>query len=164
MFAIVRVVCLIAAATLLPACSPPQASLDLITVARKGLAMARQAELDQHQQTAQHWQAQMATLDAAFDADVKLAASGQLKDAQGQSVTLSANWVIAARKGFTAARDAMAAQVTQDQANHAGRMDNLQASDEALDLAGQLILEQMALGTRTRQALVAAQNKIISGK
>ena len=148
-------------AVVLCGCSAPPASLDLIAVARKGVVSARQAQVAQHDRQVKQLQAQAAAMDAAFDADVKLAESGALKDEQGKPLTLTAQWVISARKGYAAARDMVSESVRQEEGNHATCLDNLDATDEALDMAAQLIVQQMAVGEKLRQELLAAQKKLI---
>ena len=141
-------------------CQSQSASLELVTVARRGLAMAKDAEAAQHAAQVQQWQAQAGALDAAFDADVKLVAAGQVRDAQGQPLPLSPEWVISARKGYSAARSLVEQQVRQGESAHTTRADNLQASDEALEMASQLILQEMAVGNAVRQQLLDAQRKL----
>ena len=148
----------------LSGCSAPTATLDLITVARKGLGMAGQAELEHQAQLTDQLNAQIASLDAAFDADVRLVAAGQIKDAQGGILTLTPEWVISARKGYAAARDLLAGQMRSAEAVHVTRLDNLQAADEALDMASQLIVQQWAVTERIRQELINMQRRLIHGK
>jgi len=135
------------------------ATLDLIAVARAGLADARQAQQQSHEALLRQFVQQQAALDAAFDADVRLAEAGAIRDAQGQPVALDARWVIAARKGYVAARDATARQASDAQAVHATRQDNLAAADEALQMAWTLIVEQQGLNLRMRQYLMEQQRK-----
>lgn len=159
----------VAAAVLLLAgvaggCSPPSASLELIAVARQGMAAAKQAQQQYHQREADLLASQAAALDAAFDADVRLAAAGQITDAAGRPVPLTADWVISARKGYSAARDAVAGQIRSREASHAVEMDNLSAADEAMEMAARLILEQMSLSARFRQELMQAQERLAAGR
>ena len=160
---------LLAALAIIPAifamgCSPPAASLDLITVARQGIAMARQSQQEQNEIIIKQLAAQQAALDAAFDADVRLAASGQIKDAAGKEIGLSSDWVISARKGYIAARDVLSNQIQQSQAATAVRIDNLHASDEALDMASQLIIQQQGLAIKLEQQLINMQRKLANAK
>ncbi len=143
-------------------CAPPSASLELISVARKGLASAKEAQEAAHAQQARQWQLQAAALDAAFDADVKLAAGGQIVDAQGRPLAMTPAWVISARKGYAAARDLVAQQREAAAADHLVRMDNLAAADEALEMATQLVLQQLNVDTRVRQQLLDAQKRLVS--
>jgi hypothetical protein len=126
--------------------------------------MARQAELDHHTDLQKRLNAQQASLDAAFDADVKLVAAGQVKDAEGEALALTPEWVISARRGYIAARDLVADQMRSAEATHATRLDNLEAADQALDMASQLILEQWAVGMRIKQELIKVQRSFIHGK
>lgn len=141
-------------------CATQSASLELITVARRGLSMAQDAQVQQHAQQVGQLSAQSAALDAAFDADVKLVAAGQLKTAQGQAISLSPEWIISARKGYAASRDQVAEQLRQADSANATRLDNLRAADEALDMATQLILQQTNLGSSVIGQLMGAQQKL----
>ncbi len=145
------------------AAQPRRQRWDLIAVARRGLDDARTAQQAQNQTIMKQYASQQSSLDAAFDADVRLAAGGQIKDAAGSAVTLTPEWVISARKGYVAARDAIAAQAQATQTANATRLDNLKAADEALDMATQLILQQQALGLRASQLLLSFQRKVAHG-
>lgn len=138
-------------------CTAAPATLELITVARRALSEAKDTQAAQHAQLIQQMEAQQAALDAAFDADVTLAAAGGITDAQGQPVTFSPQWVISARRGYIAARDALAEQVRATEAAHAVRQDNLTAADEALDMAAHLIVTQWNIAERLKTVLLAAQ-------
>jgi hypothetical protein len=153
-----------ASAALLAGCGAPTATLDLITVARGALASAKEAEEEHHAELARRLEAQAASLDAAFDADVRLAAAGKITDAEGKAVAFTPEWVIAARKGYAAARDLLAEQGRSAEAAHATRLDNLAAADEALDMASQLILQQWALSEKVRQELINVQRRLSHGK
>ncbi len=161
-----RFVVLAASALLamLTGCSAPTATLDLITVARKGLTLAKQAQIDQHTELANRLESQTASLDTAFDADVRLVAAGQIKNSDGKPVALTPEWVISARKGYAAARDLLAKQARSAEAAHATRLDNLNAADEALDMATQLIVQQWAITNRIRQELINVQRRLINAK
>ena len=148
---------------MLAGCAPP-ATMDLITVARKGLTMAQEAQAARHGDLLGQLNAQAAALDQAFDADVKLAAAGQIKDAEGKTVALTPDWVISARKGYAAARDAVSKQVRAEDALHAAQTDNLKTTDEALDMAGRLIVQQWAIGERIQQEFLNLQRRLISGR
>ena len=151
---VLRISCLLC---LLAGCTPPAATLELIAVARAGLADAKAAGRESHEALMRQFVQQQAALDAAFDADVHLAEAGTLRDAQGNPVAMDGRWVIAARKGYVAARDAVARQAVAAQAVHATRQDNLAAADEALQMARDLIVEQQGLNLRTRQYLMSLQ-------
>jgi len=154
----------IVSAALLAGCSPPAASLDLITVARQGIASAKQSQQEQNQIIIRQFAAQQAALDAAFDADVRMVQSGGLKNASDKPLTLTGDWVISARKGYTAARDIISNQMQETQSVAATRMDNLQASDEALDMASQLIIQQQGFAIKLQQQLINVQRKLSNGK
>ncbi len=153
-----------AAAAVLGGCGAPTATLELITVARKGIADARVGQEGLHAELVRRLGAQSAALDSAFDADARLAEAGQIKDAQGRPVALSAEWVISARRGYAAARDLLAGQIRSAEKTHATRMDNLSAADEALELASQLILSQWAVREQIRRRLLAVRRSLIHDK
>ena len=153
-----------AAAVVLGGCSAPSATLELITVARKALAEAKQTQAVQHDDLVKQLEANKAALDAAFDADVALAAAGGLKDANGQPVPFTPQWVISARRGYAAARDVLAQQVQQADAVHAVNQDNLTAADESLDMAAQLIVATWNVAERLRMQLLAAQRSLTHGQ
>lgn len=154
----------LSAATLVSGCSAPPATLDLITFARKALASAQQTQAEQHAEILGHLVSQTAALDAGFDADVKLAAAGQIKNASGEPLKLTAEWVISARKGYVAARDMLAQQVRSLESTDTVAADNLRAADEALEMAAELILRQYALSERIRQELLQAQRSLVHGR
>jgi uncharacterized protein YciI len=141
-------------------CQAPTATLDLLTVAQQGLADARAAQQTLHDQQLQQFQAQQQTLDAAFDADVRLVAAGQLTDADGRPVELDPEWIISARKGYSAARDILAQQARQADAAHTIHMDNLDAAAEAIHLAEQLITLQWSLAEPLRQQFVNLRRRL----
>ena len=157
-----------ALAAVLPAviagCGEPTATLDLLGVARMGIADAERAETAHHAEAMENIRRRVAELDEAFDADVRLVAAGHIRDADGGPIALTPEWVIAARKGYVAARDALGDQSAVRQADHAVRMDNLKAADEALDMAAQLVLQRQALADHVRDALLAAQRRLTDGK
>ncbi|MCJ7544568.1 MAG: hypothetical protein MUP47_08425 [Phycisphaerae bacterium] len=138
-------------------CTAAPATLELIAVGRRALVEAKDTQTAQHAQLVEHIEAQQAALDAAFDVDVTLAAAGGITDAQGQPVQFTPQWVISARRGYIAARDALAEQVRTAEAAHAIRQDNLTAADEALDMASQLIVAQWNITERLKTFLLSAQ-------
>lgn len=147
-------------ALVLPACQAPTATLDLLSVARQGLADARDAQTALHEQHLQQLAARQKALDAAFDADVRLVAAGQLQTPDGQPVDLTAAWVIDARKGYAAARDILASQARQAASVHATHLDNLNASAEAIDLAEQLITLQWSVAEPLRQQFMNLRRRL----
>ncbi len=148
------------AALLLVGCQAPTATLDLLTVARHGLADARTAQQTLRNQQLQHLQAQQQALDAAFDADVQRVAAGRLENTDGEPLTLTPEWVISARRGYSAARDLLAQQARQADAVHHIHMDNLNAATEAIDLAEQLITLQWSLAEPLRQQFVNLRRRL----
>lgn len=153
--------CLSLAAAAAGGCSSSAATLELITAARKGINMTRSDDAARHDEDIQRLAAQAASLDAAFDADVKLAAAGQIRDAEGKPLELSADWVISARKGYAAARDMLAEQSRMAEASHRQQQDNLAAADEALEMASQLTVWQSDLSERLKQHLLSVQRSLI---
>jgi len=145
----------------LAGCAAPSATLDLITVARKGIASARESQAAQHAEIIERLKAQTAALDSAFDADVRLAAAGQITKPDGRPVELSVDWIISARKGYVAARDLLAEQIRSAEVAHVARQDNLKAADEALEMASQLTVQQWNIAERIKQHLMAVQRRLV---
>lgn len=148
----------------LAGCGGSTACLELITSARSGLTQAKQAEQTSSEQQLAALAAQQAALDAAFDSDVKLAEAGGLTDEQGKPVALTGEWVISARQGYSAAVRALQANQADAQQAHAARLDNLNAADEALQMASELIVGQITLNQDMRQQLLALQRSWINGR
>ena len=141
-------------------CSSSPACLELIAVARSGLDQAEVARQQHQQDLADTLSTQVQRLDAAFDADIRLAEAGAIKDARGQPISLTAAWVTSARKGYAAARDELARQQAQVIQAGAVEQDNLQASQEALDMAAMLITQQSGLTSEIKTALMAAYGRL----
>lgn len=148
-------------ALLLSSCSAPPATMELVTVAQKALRDAQSLEQDRHQESLARLGELESAMDAAFDADARLVEAGRIPGSDGQPLPLSAEWVISARKGYAAGRWALALQRSRNEQQHATHLDNLVAADEALGLAGQLILQQYALSESARQVILAAQRRFI---
>lgn len=140
------------------------AAVDLIAVAREGLADARRAERRHHERHVEHLRRQKQALDDAFDADVRLAAAGEITDAEGEPVALTPQWVISARKGYTAARETVSGQILAASGAHAVRMDNLAAADEALEMACDLLLTEAAIAEPIRRRLLEAHGRWINDR
>ena len=151
-------------AVLLGGCSGPTATLDLITVARKALTSAQQQQEACHAELMSHFDKQTMALDQAFDADVRFVAAGQVKDASGNPVALTSQWVISARKGYAAARDILAEEKRSAEAAHLVRLDNLRAADEAMEMASQLTIQQWSVTQSIKQHLISAQRRLIHGQ
>ena len=117
--------------------------------------------LGRHEVEVQRLATQAAALDAAFDADVKLAAAGAICDAEGKPVELTPEWVISARKGYAAGRDILADEVRTAEATHRTGQDNLAAADEALEMATELTVWQSDLSERFKQHLMTVQRSLI---
>ena len=151
-------------AILLVGCGAPSATLDLITVARQGLASAQEAEIQHHEALLSQYGSQQAALDAAFDADVRLVAAGGIQNADGETVELTPEWIISARKGYAAARDMVGQNIRSTEAAHAVRIDNLRVADESLEMASQIIVQQSNLTERIKQQLIGIQRRFIDGR
>ena len=149
------------AALLTSGCGAPPATLELIAVANKAMADAAQAAQERHAEDIQRLVGQAGALDAAFDADVRLVEAGKITGTDGKPIELSAEWVISARKGYAAARGALAEQRHRLDENHATSIDNLSAAAEALEMARELILQHYALTGRARQALKSMTRRLI---
>ncbi|MFP4054549.1 MAG: hypothetical protein ACLFV7_11880 [Phycisphaerae bacterium] len=156
--------CLCLASLAAGGCGSSAAALELITVARRGLAGASEAEQQRYEQTREAIGRQVDALGRAFDADVRLVAVGRVTDADGNAVSLTPEWVIRARQGYTAGRDLLQREVLQQQAAHAVRMDNIAASDEALEMAGDILLRQASVGEKVRSMLKQVHRRWIDGE
>ncbi len=144
---------MLAGTVCLGGCGTDAATLELIGAARLGLDSAREGEQAHHERWQDQIETQRDALAAAFDADVRLAASGQITGADGEPVELSPEWVICARKGYAAALGMLAEQDRRAQAAHATRMDNLAAARECLEMARELLLRRAELTGRVRGIL-----------
>ena len=92
-------------------CGAPPATIELISVAEQALIDARDYQSACQAEQTQQLDSALSSLDAAFDADVRLVEAGKIADATGKTIPLSAEWVISARKGYaaTSVRDITAA-------------------------------------------------------
>jgi len=140
--------------SLMAGCSAPAATLDLMSVAQNAIYSAREDAEQRHGEIVRMLKAQVAGLDAAFDADVKLAASGQIRTSDGQVAQLTPDWVISARKGYIAARDLLGEQIRAAETDHAIRQDNLKLADESLEMASELIVRQWNIAERIKQHIL----------
>ena len=145
-------------------CGAPPATVELISVAQKALADAAEFQSARHAEHLRQLDGTLAALDAAFDADVELAEAGKITDSTGKPVELSAEWVISARKGYAAGRDALAEQRRRLEAAHATHQDNLVAAAEALGLAKDLIIQHSSLSARAKQLLTSLQRRFINDR
>lgn len=144
----------------LSGCATHQAVMDQITQAERGLNSAADSLTAQHQELLDARKTQMAALDAAFDADVRLAATGKIVDAQNVPITLTADWIISARKGYVAGRDIIAESIRTEQKAHDTDLDNITASREALGRAITLIVMQSNLSENTKGWVLSAQRAL----
>jgi len=99
-----------AAGALFAGCAAPPATVELVNVARQALADASELADARRADDLARLDELAGALDAGFDADVRLVAAGGLIGPDGQPVGLSPEWVISARKGYAAARGALADQ------------------------------------------------------
>jgi len=142
-------------------CAPPQATISLINQGQAAIAGARADVAAQHGEIVRFLAAQDGALDVAFDADVKLIAAGAIKDKAGNAVPLSADWVISARKGYSAAKSIVSAEIRSAEIAQSIRQDNLAAGVDALDLAKKLIIMQMNLSENMKGWLMSLESKVI---
>jgi hypothetical protein len=126
--------------------------------------MAQESEAHQHTETLHHLKSQSAALDSAFDADVRLAGSGELKKPDGTVVELSPEWITSARKGYIAARDLLSEQVRLAEVAHATRRDNLRVADESLEMASHLIIQQWNVTEQLKQHVLSAQRRFLNDR
>ena len=97
-----------------------EAQMHLVEQARKGLQIVKTAEIDRAAVVAQFQQLQQKRLDEAFDADVL------------QRGQVSADWVIEARKAYSAARSALETQRAASVEVESAARRNIDAVDTAL--------------------------------
>ena len=147
-----------------PGCSAPAAAVDLITIARRGIASSQKGHEQQHGEIVRRLSVQAAALDSGFDADVRLAAAGQLKTAKGEPVELSPEWIVSARKGYIAARDLLAEQIRLGELAHAKQQDNLKIADESLEMATQLIVQQWNVAERIKHHVLNIQRSLVNDR
>ncbi len=103
-----------------------QAKIELTTQVRRGIESTRQATIAKQHVIDRLSDAQLDRLDVAFDADVR------------DRRTLTADWVIAHRKAYTIARDAMSEQKQSLRAGQLTIEANLDAIGAALDQLQQM--------------------------
>lgn len=142
-------------------CGAPPATIELISVAERALIDATDFQSARQAEQTQQLDSALSSLDAAFDADVRLVEAGKITDSTGKTIPLSAEWVISARKGYAAARNALGQHRGRVETAHATHQDNLAAAGEALALAKILILEHSSLTARARSLLTALQRRFI---
>ena len=141
-------------------CGGVNSTLDLLTVAQQGLRLAAERQQQQHGQIVQHLQSNLAALDSAFDADVKLAAAGQIMGANGEPVQLTADWVISARKGYIAARSILTGQIHTVETSHAQSLENLKAAGDALQMAAELTVRRWQVAEQAKQYVLQTHRSL----
>jgi hypothetical protein len=141
-------------------CQAPAATLELLAVAQAGLDDADAAARNAQQQRVAQYQQTLNSLDAAFDADVKLVAVGGATDPDGRPIALTPEWVIEARQGYAAARSLLAEQALQQAAVHETHLDNLQAARDALELARTLIVTSWSVRTSLKEQFLSLQRSL----
>lgn len=123
-------------ATLSVGCSNyTQVQLDLVTQARRGVAIAVQSQQNHSLASAELARIRRQRLDDAFDADVI-----------DQGADIQAEWVIEARKAYAAVLDAYAKERTATTQAEAAARRNLRDVDEALARVQSLQAVQLKLG------------------
>lgn len=142
-------------------CSGPEATLELVRVARLGLAEAVAAEQAGYEQARGRLTGDAAALGAAFDADLQAAFAGRLLDAEGRPIEPDLAWLTEARQGYAAALALAYQNQRQADLEHRTRLDNLAASDEALLLAEQMLNRQIDLQSTLQRRLVEVQRRQI---
>jgi hypothetical protein len=116
-----RLLLLLACAAAAVGCeSYAQSKIDLADQARKGVRLARDAAERREQQLAAFDQRQREQLDAAFDADV------------ARRPGLTADWVVAHRRAYAAALDALRSRRVEAERARLKSLENLDAVDAAL--------------------------------
>ncbi len=130
---------------LLAGCGAPPATVDLLSVAREGVARAGDQQEQLHEQKIRQLEGNLDALDRAFDADVRLVASGGVTAADGEVLELTPEWVISSRKGYAAGRSIIQEQIRRELQDHALRRENLHAVDDALEMARRLLVRQQLL-------------------
>jgi hypothetical protein len=107
-------------------CAPyVQVQSDLVTQARRGVAMTADSLRADRGQIEQYQLLRRQRLDEAFDADVRDRAAAAFG-------SLSPDWVIESRKAYAAGLDALAAAREQSHLNAAAEQRTLKAIDDAL--------------------------------
>jgi hypothetical protein len=149
----------LAVLTIAAGCGAPPATLELISVGQEALAEASEYHSAQHASALEQLARTQSALDAAFDADAGLVEAGKITDPSGKPVPLTADWVISARKGYAAGREALAEQRRRLEAAHATHLDNLAAASEALELAKRLIIQHSSLAARAHQFVMSLQRR-----
>jgi len=105
-------------------CAPfTQAQIDLVTQARRGVAMVAQHESQRDRTVAELASLRRQRLDDAFDRDVR---------ERSMNEPLDPEWVIEARRAYAVALDAYAKAQASDQRAAAERRETLSAIDAAL--------------------------------
>jgi len=140
-------------------CATPTATTELISQGLKGLEMARDAREQSYAIETKMYQQQLSALDVAFDSDVRLLATGGLKDKDGKAIELTADWVISSRKGYSAAAAAINTHMIKAQQVYATDLDNITAANEALQLANELVVMQWNVGERFKRQFLQLQQR-----
>lgn len=137
-----HVLILMSATLFIGGCASPTATIDLINVAKKALQQAGEEKQVMYEQQQKMYRSQITALDDGFDADVKMIAAGGIKTAEGETVTLTPEWIISARQGYSAARAAIETQMLAAEKNNMIEQDNLKVGIESLDMAQELEIMQ----------------------
>ncbi len=125
-----------------------QVQMDLVTQARRGVALAAQTQINQSASVAELARMRRQRLDAAFDADVI-----------DQGVDLNAEWVIEARKAYGTVLDAYAKERSATTQAEAAARRNLDDIDAALARVQSLQATQLKLSQPIEQLLTNTTNE-----
>ncbi len=125
-----------------------QVQMDLVTQARRGVALAAQTQTNQSVSVAELARLRRQRLDAAFDADVI-----------DQGADLNADWVIEARKAYGTVLDAYAKERAATTQAEAAARRNLDDVDAALDRVQSLQATQLKLSQPIEQLLTNTINE-----
>ncbi len=143
-------------------CGAPSGTLDLLTVARKGIELSAQQQSKQHAEIIKHLRDKLTSLDSAFDADLTLIEAGQIKDSNGQPIPLTGSWVITARKGYIAVRDILWDQIQSAETAHRQSLENIKTTHEVLERACELIVSQWQVAEKVKQHVLHVQRRILN--
>jgi len=140
-------------------CTTPTATTELISQGIKGLELARSAREQSYTIETKMYQQQLASLNTAFDADVSLVSAGGLKDKDGKAVEMTAEWIISARKGYSAAVDSINEKMVKAQQVYSTDLDNITAANEALQLANELVVMQWNVAEKFKEQFLKLQQE-----
>lgn len=145
-------------------CAPPAATIMLTQQGIKGLELAKADVSELSSKLADQYAKQDASLDNAFDQDVKACEAGLIKDKDGKPVPLSAAWVIDSRKLYAQAKSIVASNRVDLQNALGQRLDNITAAQRALQNAMTLIVMQQNMDQNVKGLVLdTAQKAALKG-